>query len=353
MVIVATCSLKIVGRTKRWAWWNKTRSCAFFVWAIMDSQKFAIPVGEVVKIDTLHYYLLLLKARCRITNSSVERGLSFRGKHTFYLNTWHGTAIKKMGADIGSNNKSFGTKSKESYLNVMLAQGQYDIDVFSQAFKIPKDKFRLTGLPRNDELVDNSFFSDIRERVCKQFDISADKTIILYAPTFREYSKDLLGNCTVNIPINVVKWQDCLSGEFVVLFRAHYVIAKGLNVTDSDFWKDVSNYENLNELMIASDMLISDYSSIFFDYSIMGKPMLCYAYDYDLYQHNRGLYFDIRKELDCEMIYDEDSLLKDIIQMDYQKRTMKALDFKSKFIQEYGSSANLVLNVVSKELMSK
>lgn len=323
------------------------------VWGFMEPQKFDIPVGGKVKIDTIKYYLLLLKARCWITNSSVERGLSFSGKNTFYLNTWHGSAIKKMGRDIVDNNQSFGTKSNESYLNAMLAQGEYDIEVFSRAFNIPPEKFHLIGLPRNDELVAKGSFPSIRNKVCKYLGIPADKHIILFAPTFREYSKDAIGNRTIDLPINVSKWREQLSDNSVVLFRAHYEVTKSLKVEDDFFWKDVSAYENLNELMIASDMLISDYSSIFFDYSIMEKPMLCYAYDYDLYQQQRGSYFDIRKELACQSISNEDELLTQIANTDMSKASAVTIYFRNKYIGSYGEATTKTIQLICHSIMGK
>ena len=323
------------------------------VWGFMEPQKFDIPVGGKVKIDTIKYYLLLLKARCWITNSSVERGLSFSGKNTFYLNTWHGSAIKKMGGDIVDNNQSFGTKSNESYLSAMLAQGEYDIEVFSRAFNIPPEKFHLIGLPRNDELVAKGNFPSIRNKVCKYLGIPVDKNIILFAPTFREYSKDAIGNRTIDLPINVSKWREQLSDNSVVLFRAHYEVTKSLKVEDDFFWKDVSAYENLNELMIASDMLISDYSSIFFDYSIMEKPMLCYAYDYDLYQQQRGLYFDIRKELACQSISNEDELLTHIANTDMSKASAVTIYFRNKYIGSYGEATTKTIQLICHSIMGK
>lgn len=323
------------------------------VWGFMEPQKFDIPVGDKVKIDTIKYYLFLLKARCWITNSSVERGLSFSGKNTFYLNTWHGSAIKKMGRDIVDKNQSFGTKSNESYLSAMLAQGEYDIDVFSRAFNIPPEKFHQIGLPRNDELVAKGSFPSIRKKVCKHLGIPIDKNIILFAPTFREYSKDAIGNRTIDLPINVSKWREQLSDNSVVLFRAHYEVTKSLKVEDDFFWKDVSAYENLNELMIASDMLISDYSSIFFDYSIMEKPMLCFAYDYDLYQQQRGLYFDIRKELACQSISNEEELLTQIAKTDMSKASAVTICFRNKYIESYGEATTKAIQLIYHSIIGK
>ena len=122
------------------------------IWAFISPDDFSIPRGIKIKTDTLKYFIILLKARVWITNSSVERGLSFSGKKSFCLNSWHGTAIKKMGTDISSDSKSFKSKAKES-IDIMLAQGQYDVELFSRVFNIQKNKFKITGLPRNDELI--------------------------------------------------------------------------------------------------------------------------------------------------------------------------------------------------------
>ena len=104
------------------------------------------------------------------------------------------------------------------------------------------------------------------------------------------------------------KWRRMLGEEYILLFRAHYEVAKGLNIVDDDFVREMSGYPQLEDLMIVSDILISDYSSIFFDYSIMAKPMLAFCYDYDRYASERGMYFDIREWLPSAE--NEDELLE-------------------------------------------
>ena len=85
-----------------------------------------------------------------------------------------------------------------------------------------------------------------------------------------------------------------------MLFRAHYEVVRTLGLTPNRFFRDVLDYPALNELMLVADMLVSDYSSIFFDYSVPARPMFCFAYDYETYARECGLYFDIRKALPCE-----------------------------------------------------
>ena len=315
------------------------------VWAFIAPNEFFIPRGSKIKTDTLEYYITLLKARAWITNSSVERGLSFRGKKTFYLNTWHGTAIKKMGTDISPNSKSFKSKAQES-IDIMLAQSQYDVDLFSRVFNIPKSKFRITGLPRNDELMtnNNSIFID---SVKAKLNIPMGKKVLLYAPTFREYTRDSGNNVIQSIPLSFDNLKQELGNDYIFLLRAHYEVIKVADIHEDSFLRDVSSYQSLNELMLISDILISDYSSIFVDYSILGRPMLCYAYDYYEYLEKRGLYFDVREAL-CSYIVDEESLIAEIKKASNNAVVYNqyAVGFRDTFVTEFGNASNKGVDIL-------
>ena len=314
------------------------------VWAFIYPQKYKLPRAKVIQIDTLRYYKTLLQARVWITNSGMTRGLSFWGKHTFLLNTWHGTPIKLMGVDKTNNHNNRKTERSE-YADIMLAQGSYEVDIFSRVFGIKKDNFRIIGLPRNDELYNNDN-KEYRDDLKKKFNISSDKKVILYAPTFREFKRDKDENCVFLPPINMMKWKQELADNYVLLFRAHYEVVKNMDIVDDGFVINVSNHPHLNDLMLMSDLLISDYSSIFFDYSILGRPMLCFAYDFDEYANKRGLYFDIRKELTCCSITNEDSLLEYIKSLNYIEQSKVTLDFREKYVKVYGNASQQSLDVI-------
>lgn len=320
------------------------------VWAFLDPEKHNIPTGRKIKSDTLKYFITLLRARIWITNSALERGLKFKGRHVFYLNTWHGTPIKKMGRDISSDNNSFTGKSGFfDSVDIMLAQGVYDRDIFSRVFNIPIYKFAITGLPRNDELTKKNNPETIK-LIKKKLNIPENKRVILYAPTFREYEKDNNFNCIMTQPLDLDKWEKELSGEYILLLRAHYEVIKIMNVPESDFIRNVSDWSNLNELMVISDILISDYSSIFFDYSILGKPMFAYCYDYDIYTYNRGLYFDIRKELESKGSISVEDIIEELKKGDFIKRSKFSVLFRSKYITAYGDSSSKALDLIADNL---
>lgn len=314
----------------------------YLVWAFIHPEDYNLPRGKKVKIDTFQYYKTLLCARIWVTNSSMTRGLNFTGKNTFELNTWHGTPIKRMGSDVIDSNKSFGLKDIKTNKGVMLAQSQYDVDVFSKAFHKPTESFCITGLPRNDILAHVT--QDIRFLAREKLGITDDKKVILYAPTFREYEKDIRNNCVLTPPMDLKKWKEELGTNHVLLLRAHYEVAKVMGIEDNEFVKNVSVYPNLNELMIASDILISDYSSIFFDYSIQGKPMICFAYDYDRYTKERGMYFDIREYL--PHTDNDDELIRLIKSTDISIKSETTISFQKKFVTIIGSASKKALDII-------
>ena len=318
-------------------------------WAFMHPDDYELPRGKKVIVDTLAYYKTLLSARVWVTNSSMTRGLVFTGKNTFVLNSWHGSAIKRMGNDINKNNTSFrikGKKKKHVSKKVMLAQGKFDVDVFSRAFNMPQECFRVIGLPRNDKLVGRTI--KCQTDMKKKLGIPAVKKVILYAPTFREYNKDSGNNVILTHPIDAKLWQEWLGDDYVLLFRAHYEVARVMGIEVNDFVKNVSSYPSLDDLMLASDMLVSDYSSIFFDYAIMHKPMLCYAYDYDIYAQKRGMYFDIREWLPSAS--SEEELLELIKKTDVTKDSVATIAFQKEFVTEYGNATRQALDIIYENL---
>lgn len=312
------------------------------VWDFRDPLKINIERGGKIKTDTLTYYTTLLKARLWITNVSMYRGLEFTGIKSYVFNTWHGSAIKKIGIDV-KGGEGFVAKTKQKRGDVMLAQGQYDVERFSHAYEMPQQSMLVFGLPRNDELVYNNK-PDIINELKTHLGIALNKKVILYAPTYREYLRDNKKNSIFSLPINIGKWEENLSSDFVILFRAHPDVVKVLNIVENDFVKDVSSYPHVNELMLVSDLLISDYSSIFFDYSILGRPMLCFAYDYDQYNETRGVYFDIRKELASENLSDEDVLVDTILKLDWKERSRISIDFRNKYVESFGNATKQSLD---------
>lgn len=316
------------------------------VWAFHQPEKFEVEGAEKIKTDCFTYFKTALAARVWITNSSVERGLNFKGKNTFYLNTWHGTPIKKMGSDIATGNSSFKSKGG-SRIDIMMSQSRYETEVFSRSFNIPKENFLEAGLPRNDILANYS--QEDRDSIREKLNVGKNQKVILYCPTFREYEKDENLGVVMAPPMDLKKWERELGNDYVLFFRAHYEVSKVMDIQENGFVRDMTSYPDLNELMIASDILISDYSSIFFDFSITGKTMLHFCYDYDKYSSKRGMYFDIRDKINGAA--NEDLLIELIKSIDSEVEMGKVESFRNEYVNFYGAASKAAVNCIATRLI--
>lgn len=309
------------------------------VWAVNNPENFDIPKrAKVVKDYSFVFFVNALKAKVWITNSSIEHGLCFKKKSTIYINTWHGSAIKYLGDDVKKEGRSFKGKST-SEETAFYTQSEFDEYVFKRAFHINDCVFKRFGLPRNDELTQ---YTELRlQSIKNNLGLLKDKKIILYAPTFREYSRNKANEITQQMRIDLARWEKEMGDQYYLLVRAHYEVAKMLDFSEGSSILNVSDYPHLNDLMVISDALISDYSSIYFDYSILHRPMLCFAYDFDEYQKNRGMYIDISKELPCEIVKTEDDLFAEIqhVFCHYQEMCDRTGLFQEKYVSEYGSAS--------------
>lgn len=319
-----------------------------FVWAFHEPEKFDVPGAEVIKTDNLHYFLTAMKARVWITNSGIERGLSFKKKETVYINTWHGTPIKYMGSDEYKISPEQMPVCKYDRQN---AQSKFEADIFSRVFNIPYERMLVCGYPRNDVLINND--EETQRKYKEKLGIPTDKKVILYAPTFREYERDSARNCVLKPPIDFDKWKAELGNEYVVLMRCHYEVTKLLDVgIDGDFVRDVSAYPTLNALMLASNMLVSDYSSIIYDYAILDRPIVVYTYDFDTYKEKRGMYVDVREELLGGSIT-EDELLRVIKDIDEEAAVEMVRKFRGKYVTAYGYATEGTVNALWELLQKK
>lgn len=315
------------------------------IWAFIEPEKIEIPRGEKVKIDTWPFFKALLSTYVWIGNSEIDRGIRlFSSKH-IRIETWHGTPLKKICGEENQTSVEKVSKSRKlDNTTIRCSQSEYDRNIFSRIFTASKDSILLSDLPRNDSLLmySEEEINGIREKL----NIDKSKKVILYTPTFREYETDEKGENAIAPPITFDKWERLLGENYVLLVRAHYVVTKAMNLPNTSFVKDVSKYESLNDLYVISDLMISDYSSTFFDYSILNRPMLCFAYDWEEYTEKRGLYLDLEKELPCEIDKNEDALLNHILNLDYSKASDMTKQFQMKYAPFAGNSCEMVINAL-------
>lgn len=265
------------------------------VWAFNEPNLF-FEVENKVNINSFKFFIDLFSSEAWISNSSIEKLIPYNSKKIFYLNTWHGIPLKKIGKDEEGVSLLVKNWYEKVRFDMLTTCSNYDEKIFNKVFPSTAEKNHVRcGLPRNNELVvQKNKKSNLRKEFCEKYDLSEKTRIILYAPTFREFeSKNL--NKILSGEIKPI-------GESVLLVRTHYF--EEVNISANNI-VNVSN-ENLNELMLISDCLITDYSSVMFDYYILGKPIYLYAYDYEQYKDIRGFYVDLQREYNIPIVSEKD-----------------------------------------------
>lgn len=324
------------------------------IWAFVEPEKFDLPRGEKIKIDTIQFFHALLYSRVWISNSGMDRGIELHRKKNVIVETWHGTPLKKIGGDENKNSLSGGRvakKGKPDNKTIRCAQSEFDRDIFARIFNADKKAILLCDLPRNDALFRYSL-EEIKQ-IKQNLNIGIEKKVILYTPTYREYLIDENRNTFLAPPMDLMKWERELGDEYVLLIRAHYAVSNALNIIENSFVKDVSDYPCLNDLYIISDMMISDYSSTYFDYSILNRPMFCFAYDLEEYEEKRGLYLNIEDELPCEINKTEESLISNIKNVKLEKAISCTKEFSKKYTPYAGGASAKVVDEILSQLMEK
>lgn len=313
-----------------------------FVWAFDDPEKFHVKGAEKVKLNSLSYYIETLRAGIWITNVNIERGLRYKPKSTVYLNTWHGVPVKI----IGNSQK---TRSDYDYSDVdfMCCSCEFERNIFIRDFKVRKETTVKCGMPRNDELyhIDAKLIDKYR----KELNIPADKKVILYAPTWRD-SSDGGKSYQISPPIDIDYWQRLLGDEYVMLFRMHHLTTEMMGITFNDFVRDLSDYPEINKLMIVADILISDYSATIFDYSILERPIISFAYDYEEYSQNRGFYENLCDVVCGNVFKTQEEVISHIKNMDNKKEIKKAASIKNRYIDTDGQATEACIDFLVKHI---
>lgn len=280
-------------------------------------------------------------------------------KKQVYVQCWHGTPLKRLGYDITNSDNAMNSvkEIQEKYrtdterFSYLVSPCRFSSEKFASAWNLEKlgnQKALIeTGYPRNDFL--RNFTSADLLRVKKNLGITDNhKKIILYAPTWRDNQHDSEKGYVYKNPVDFNFLMKELGEEYIILFRAHYLVADNF---DFDAYKgfiyNVSEYDDINDLYILSDLLITDYSSVFFDYAILERPILFYMYDMDEYRDEmRGFYLDI-DELPGPVIQTEKELVQSV-RVSSEKFDRDRMDrFNNRFnYLNDGSAAKRVVDIV-------
>ena len=268
-----------------------------------------------------------------------------------YLQTWHGTPLKRLGRDIVNNNltKSYlDTMDREALAwDYLISPNPFCTQIFASCFGY-SGQIIETGYPRNDQL--SKATAQDRQRIRESIGVTDPSvTLVMYAPTWRDYSRTATGN-----------WQSVLYLDrdiklpegFKLIYRGHTNTHEAHRDGSDGDTIDVTRYPNITDLYIAADALITDYSSVMFDYTVTGKPIIFLTPDLERYRAERGFYFDFEAEAPGPILTSQNEVLDAIQNLDqisnnYQQ---KYRNWQLKFdLHEDGNAASRVIDRVFAE----
>ncbi len=278
------------------------------VWAVRDLSV-AVPEGDEAVVDaTTAWWRARAEARWLVVNDWLRARFTPREGQTV-LQTWHGTMYKKVGLDRGeqldAEEREFMLGERKKW-DLLLSQNPHSSRVFRESY-LSNPPIYEEGYPRNDLLVNGS-----GEHIRSVLGIRADQKVVLYAPTWRDDRTELVDY------LDVSKLAADLGDGYLVLLRAHSrVIRVGSAAKVGAGVIDVSTYPNTTDLLLIADIMITDYSSIMFDYAVTGRPMIFFTPDLDDYRDQlRGVYLDLEEVGPGPVVSTQEEVLATILAID-------------------------------------
>jgi CDP-glycerol glycerophosphotransferase (TagB/SpsB family) len=326
-----------------------------FVWSYTGDYPEDIPGDPIlVQRETTEFFRYLAKSKYWVSNIILPVHKKREG--VVYLQTWHGTPLKKLGFDIDIEGPE--TLARENFYiesrnwDYLISANRYSSEIFQRAFKYEKEMLEV-GYPLNDIFYDDQLENKVRELKTK-LNIPLNKKVILYAPTWRDNEMGNSWEHLFELKFDLDNYYEQLKDDYVLVLRMHHLISDALEISPKykEFVYDFSRYNDIQELYVISDLLITDYSSVFFDYANSKRPILFYAYDFEEYKENiRGFYLDMEKDLPGPVLQDENELLHAIETIDEVSNSYKEKyeAFYKRFCSlEDGKSAKRVVDRVFK-----
>ncbi|MET8681469.1 CDP-glycerol glycerophosphotransferase family protein [Streptomyces sp. NPDC004647] len=288
------------------------------------------------------YLRALAQAEFWIDNQGFPLKLGKRPETT-YIQTWHGSALKRMGFDE-PRYKLLSRPEQEEYQRVLdrfdhfLIRSEHDVRTLAKAFRLGDGVLLRTGYPRNDELVAarrREDTSEVRERgpLAAELDIPGDRLVLLYAPTFRSGADGQVRS--FELPFDVEEFARRFGDRYVLMIRSHYLNRVVLPPSVHGTVLDVTDQHDITPLLALADGLITDYSSVLFDYALLDRPMIFFAYDWEEYaRESRGTYFDLLDRAPGPVAATEDELFAAVAK--FKAADTEYAEARRRFVAEFG-----------------
>ncbi|MER5555813.1 CDP-glycerol:glycerophosphate glycerophosphotransferase [Streptomyces sp. NPDC002793] len=280
------------------------------VWSYADSPAGFPTDATLVRRWSWRYLWALARAEYWVDNQGFPLHLD-KPSGTTYLQTWHGSAYKRMGFDetrVRLQNAPQRERLQRAVgrFDHFLVRSEHDERTLARAYRLPEETLLRTGYPRNDALAVARARDETEGRLPRAaLDLPDHRKVVLYAPTFRggpgrRKRQRLL--------FDAARFAERFGDTYTLLVRAHYLETASLPVCPPGTVVDVSRHHDVSELLALADVLVTDYSSIMFDYALLDRPIVLFAPDLDAYAAERGSYFDLREKAPGPVTETEDEL---------------------------------------------
>jgi CDP-glycerol glycerophosphotransferase len=310
------------------------------VWFFENPRKKIKGNAKIVKRARLQYLYYMAVAKVWVFDCRQPEFLIKR-KETSYIQTWHGTPLKKLALDMEQIDSVVSSSIDEYHeqfrkntatWDYLISQNHFSTETFRRCFDFEGKPIFEVGYPRNDVLFKHNNERDIN-RLKEKYNIPKDKKVILYAPTWRDNEFYVQGVYKFVSPLDFKKAQKELGDEYVFLVKYHYLVSDKIDWSEYEgFVYSFNEKVDISRLYLIADMMITDYSSVMFDYSLLKRPMFFFAYDLENYENNlRGFYFDFLKEAPGPISKTTDQLISDIKSYDEKEWEEKYSQFSQKY----------------------
>ena len=336
-----------------------------FVWAFENVEKYKFLEEKsntrVVKLGTKQYNKCLAKAKYWIFNYKIPDFLHPK-KNQVFVQCWHGTPLKRLGCDLTHFDNQLNTikgmkkryRIEASKFSYFISPSKFASEKFISAWnlkEIGKENIIIEeGYPRNDFLF--NYNNEDVLKIKRKLGIENDKRkIILYAPTYRPNQHESGVGYVYKEEIDFKSFQEKFGDKYIVLFRPHYFIANSFDFEKyKGFVYDVSKIDDINELYIITDVLITDYSSVFFDFANLRRPMIFYMYDLEHYRDkSNGFYIDL-DELPGPIVKTEEELenVVENIEKNFKyDEKYKSFNKKYNYLDDGNASKRVVKKIIN------
>jgi len=285
-----------------------------------------------VRFNSLKYFYYATTSKIFITNSGGFSYLPLR-KNQVVINTWHGGgAYKKLGVDMYNNSFLYRADLRMSakHTTVFLSTCKRFSEIASRSLLNPIGIFWEIGMPRNDFLFDKN--EEIKKRVRKQLNLKDNEKLVIYAPTYRKVNDDYFkDSIAIDYDIDVKRVCESLKKRFgfdwKFGFRLHPCVVNRNQIKGENVLR-LSDFEEMQDLLLVADVMINDFSSSIWDFMLTGKPIFMYAKDMDHYIKTTEVYTPIDKWPFAKAINNDQlvSNIDDFNEEEYRLRVKKHLD---------------------------